>query len=355
MGAAMGPQGDAVAFLSVLADAPFRHDFYQALRRLECVYANKPRWGTAPRPIDEPIRFGQEPDLTFAPASLAALEAGTDARPPRLQVRLFGLLGPNGPLPIHLTEYARDRLRHAGDPTLVRFLDVFHHRFIALFYRAWAQTQAHVHRDRPAEDGFAAYMGAFIGAAPATFRHRDAVPDEGKWFHVAALMPQARNAEGLREILQQFFRTAVRIEEFVGHWMRLGAGERTQLGLHGTTLGSGAVAGSRIWDRQNKFRVHLGPLSLAQYESFLPGGRPLSQLVDWVRMYVGFELDWDVRLRLRSAEVPPPRLGSGVRLGWTTWLGTRRTDADADDLCIDAESRRIRARDEGPLTERVGP
>ena len=72
-------------------------------------------------------------------------------------MRLFGLFGPNGPLPIHLTEYARERLQHGGDATLCRFLDVFHHRFLALFYKAWAQAQPHVNRDRPAQDRFVVY------------------------------------------------------------------------------------------------------------------------------------------------------------------------------------------------------
>ncbi len=155
MGADLGRETDTLAFLSALAEAPHRYDFYQTLRRLECLYAEKPRWGEALRPVDEPVRLGQDPDLSFAPAPLAAFDRPA-GQTPHLQVRLFGLLGPNGPLPLHLTEYARERLRHAGDPTLSRFLDMFHHRFIALFYRAWAQAQPHVNRDRPGQDRFAA-------------------------------------------------------------------------------------------------------------------------------------------------------------------------------------------------------
>ncbi len=333
----MGREADALEFLSALAEAPYRYDFYQALRRLECLYESKPRWGEAPRPVDEPVRFGQDPDLSFAPAPLAALErSGSDARP-RLQVRLFGLFGPNGPLPIHLTEHARERLRHHGDATLSRFLDVFHHRFIELFYRAWAQAQAHVNRDRPDADRFAAYLGAFIGAEADEFHDLDAVHDEAKWFHAGTLIRHTRNADGLAAILGDFFAVPVRIEQFVGHWMPLGTGERTYLSGEGAVLGSGAVLGARVWDRQHKFRIHLGPLSRADYERFLPGGAALRRLVDWVRLYLCYELDWDVRLRLREHDVPPLALGAGGRLGWTTWLGTRRAGTDADDLCLDAE------------------
>jgi type VI secretion system protein ImpH len=337
MDAATGRTADALTFFAALGEAPFRYDFYETLRRIECLYANHPRWGEAKLPVDEAVRLGQDPDLAFAPSPLASLETRGGA-PPRLQVRLFGLLGPNGPLPIHLTEYTRERLRNAGDPTLSRFLDIFHHRFIAMFYRAWAQAQPHVSRDRPHQDHFAAHMAALVGIMPASFRDRDSIPDVAKLFHAGALIRHVRNAEGLAIILQDFFRVPVDVQQFVGHWMVLGAGEQTALSRSGASLGAGAVLGRRVWDRQHKFRIQLGPLTLAEYESFLPGGRMLRKLVDWVRMYLSFELDWDVRLMLAMDEVPRLTLGRTGRLGWTTWLGERVAPTDAADLCLHAES-----------------
>ena len=337
MGPRSGRETDALTFFAELSTAPYRYDFYQTLRRLECLYESKPRWGQALRPVDEPVRLGQEPDLSFAPAPLASFER-RDGRPPRLQVRLFGLFGPNGPLPIHLTEYARERMQHANDPTLSRFLDVFHHRFLALFYRAWAQAQPHVNRDRPRDDRFTIYVGSFIGMAPSALRDRDALPDLAKFFHVGALIRQVRNPEGLMHILQHFFRVPVKIEQFVGHWMFLSRRDRSSLTPEGAQLGVSAVLGDSVWDRQHKFRIHLGPLTLAQYEDFLPGGRTLPKLVDWVRMYCCFEFDWDVRLQLKAEEVPMLALGAGQRLGFTAWLGDRLTRTAADDLCLDAEA-----------------
>jgi type VI secretion system protein ImpH len=328
---------DAVAFFDDLEAAPHRHDFYQALRRLECLWSESPRWGLARRPADEPVRLGHDAELTFAPAPLSSFTIRTGRRP-RLGVRLFGLLGPNGPLPLHLTEYARERQRHAGDPTFLRFLDLLQHRFTLLLYRAWAQAQPHVNRDRPDDDRFQMFVGSFIGLGTTATRNRDGVPDVAKYFHAGMLVRHVRNASGLRAILAHDFRLPVEIDEWVGHWMPLGPRERTCLGRDGAVLGAGGVLGARVWDRQHNFRVRLGPLTFAEYESFLPGGASLERLVDWVRLYLGRELEWDLRLRLARAEVPRVTLGRQGRLGWTTWLGRRPSPTDADDLCFSADS-----------------
>jgi type VI secretion system protein ImpH len=339
MGAEMGRPGDPVGIFARLGAAPFEHDFFHVLRRIECAFPERPRLGTAARPADEPIRLGQDPSLAFAPASLAALRPARNGGAPRLAVNFFGLLGPNGPLPLHLTEFTRDRELHGGDTTFARFLDVFHHRFLAMFYRAWAQARPTVSLDRPRDDRFAAYVGSLPGIGVRELQDRDAVADHAKLFHAGLLARQVRNCDGLVAMLAGYFRIPVRIEEFVGHWMALAEDERTRLGVaDGAALvGRGAVLGRRVWDRQHKFRVLLGPLSLARYEGFLPGGAALAKLVAWVRNYFGFELKWDVRLLLKRDEVPAVRLGRYGRLGWTTWLGAYPKPGDAGDLTLDAE------------------
>src|SRR5262249_43900185 len=154
--------------------------------------------------------------------------------------------------------YARDRLRNENDPTFSRFLDMLHHRFLALFYRAWAQAQPHVNHDRAKDDRFSIYVGAFIGIAPAVLRDADTVSDLAKLFHAGTLIRQVRSAEGLAAILRQFFSVPVRIEEFVGEWISIDRRERTYLGRESARLGNSAVLGARVWDHQSKFRIHMG-------------------------------------------------------------------------------------------------
>jgi type VI secretion system protein ImpH len=167
-------------------------------------------------------------------------------------------------------------------------------------------------------------------------RDRDAVPDHAKLFGAGHLVRDTRNAEGLQRLLEGFFRAGVRIEQWVFHWLALAPEQRTRLGAGRVAeqLGVGTVVGAAVPDVQGKFRIRLGPLSLARYESHLPGGAPFVQLLAWVRNYVGREFAWDTRLVLKRSEVPAARLGGAGRLGWTTWLGTRSSDADADDLVL---------------------
>ena len=339
----MGQEADTLSFLEALARAPHRYDFYEVMRKLECAHPELPRWGMALRPRDEPLRLGQDPELAFAPAPLSSFTPAEDGHRARLAVRLFGLLGPNGPLPLHLTEYAREREKHAGDRTFARFLDMLSHRFVALFYRAWAQSQPTVAADRPGDDRFHTFIGALIGIAPPAFRARDSVPDEAKLAAAGMLAPQARNADGLRSILAAYLRVPVRLREFVGHWLELASSDQSTLGATHAQLGQGAVLGRRVYDRQCRFRLELGPLSRSLYESFLPTGELLRPLVDWVRNYVGFEYAWDLRLALQADEVPVVMLGESGRLGWTSWLGLRSAPTPADDLVLEAESALARA------------
>jgi len=245
MGSAMGREADALAFFAELEAAPYRHDFYQTLRRLECLYSEKPRWGQARRPVDEPVRLGQDPDLSFAPAPLASFD--THGKTPRLQVRLFGLFGPNGPLPVHLTEYAHERQHNAGDSAFARFADVFHHRMLSLFFRAWATTQPAVDRERPESSAYADQIGSLIGIGREPLRQRDAVPDVAKLHFAGHLGNATRHAEGLRAMVAELFELPVEIDEFVGEWIDLPQDGLCRLGrsLETNALGVNVLAGAR--------------------------------------------------------------------------------------------------------------
>lgn len=319
-----------------LEKEPYRFDFYQAVRRLECAYPHMPRVGQSLRPADDPVRFCQNPSMAFPPSTLANYHPATVYGPARLALNFFGMMGPNGPLPLHLTDYARDRLRNHHDPTFSRFLDIFHHRLASLFYRCWAANQPTISFDRPSEDRFSVYVGSLFGIGMEPLLDRDAVNDIAKLHFSGRLACQTHHAEGLRAILADFFHVPAQIIEFFGRWIDLPQDCHCHLGESPQTcsLGATAILGSRIWDCQGQFRVRLGPMKFKDYERLLPDSDSFKRLVAWVRNYVGFELDWDVQLALVSSDVPSLRLGQVGKLGWTTWLSSQPFVRDAYDLVL---------------------
>jgi type VI secretion system protein ImpH len=275
--------------------------------------------------------------LRFAPAELAALEPASGARPPRLLVYFQGLLGPNGPLPLHVTEYARDRQQNAKDQTLARFLDVFNHRMLSLLYRAWAQAQPAVSFDRPREDRFGTYLASMSGTGMPAFQERDAMPDLAKRHFAGHLSCQTRHSEGLRCILSALLGLPVRIDEWIGHWLVLPLDCRLRLGEspESGALGQTTTLGGQVWDLQTKFRVRIGPVGLADYLRLLPGGEALARVRAVVRNYAGDQLAWDLNLVLAETAVPRLQLGANCGLGWTTWLARGSLGRDGDDLKLD--------------------
>lgn len=320
-----------VKFLQSLQAAPGGFDFHVVMRRLEAMFQPLPRWGEASRPSEEMLRLGQDPQMRFESDALASFSPPQEDEPGRLTVAFFGLFGPQGPLPLHLTEYARERILHYGDRTLVSFVNLFQHRMYLLFHRAWAVSQPTVARDRP-NDRYRDYVGSLFGLGMRSLQQRDALPDSAKLQYAAWFASLSRNAEGLEAMVAEYFGVPTQVEQFVGEWVDLPESSRWRLGQSEdvSSLGRTTVVGSRVWCCSHKFRLVLGPLNPAQVQRFLPGGSSISLLVALVRQYVGDELDWDVRLIPDQDATRQVQLGRGDRLGWTSRIGAKSGDAGQD-------------------------
>jgi type VI secretion system protein ImpH len=311
--------------LNLLKEQPFAFRFFQAVRLLEQA-GRGASIGRFQDPKSEPVRFGAHPSLAFPASEIQ--EWNERATPPRMIVNFMGLIGPSGVLPHVYTELVLER-RRDKDLALQDFLDLFNHRLLSLFYRAWKRDHFGLQRESEPRDRLAFYLGSLAGIGTDGLQERLEVSDETLAYYVGLLSLQPRSAVALRQILMDYFQVPVEIQQFVGLWRRLSAGDTCTFQdgrLPAEMLGGGAVVGDAIWDQQSTVRIILGPLTLRQYDDFLPGRKGHQRLRQITRFFSRDQIDFEVRLILRREEVPGCALGSaeqGNQLGWTTWVHTR--------------------------------
>jgi len=375
------PEQEREAFWSLISESPWNYDFFGAVRKLEALYPELPGFGASNRAAEDTVRFSQHPHLLFAPCTISEVSPANDRAPTRLFINFMGMFGPNGPLPLHLTDHAHLRELHHKDRTFSRFLDIFNHRMVSLFYRCWAVSNRAASFDRtpPAalqgdvdfrnrerilaseKDPYPVYIGSLFGMGMDSLRHRDAVPDLAKLHFSGRLAGQQTGPEGLRAILGAYFKVPVEIEEFAGRWLALPSQYWTRLGggpnvaadpdaRAGATLGGksggAVVAGRSVWDAQGAFRIRLGPMALKDFVKFVPGSPSERRLRAWIRNYLGDEFAWEAIIILRAADVPKAQLLPsredgvvGTRLGWTSWLRTKVETRDRPDMRVRSEMR----------------
>ena len=330
------PEPDLTQRLMGLQQQPWSYGFFMAMRLIECSHADKPRLGTSRRLSDDPVRLSQDVAMSFESATLTGFEPGTNEQPDRLAQRFFGLLGPQGPMPLHFTEFVMERRTRHHDLTFECFLNIFNHRMLSLFYRAWANNEPTVSLDRPESDRFTDYVASLQGLGMVSLQQRDSIPDQIKYHFCGHFAGLTKTQEGLEAVITGYFGVPCTINEFIGHWGDIPAEDRFCLGFDPATatLGRSAILGTSVWSAGHTLQLCLGPLSFSDYCSFLPGSKRLEQLATVVRNYVGDEFGWNVRLVLKQSEVPLFRLDGSYHLGWTCYMGERTWLGDADDLEI---------------------
>jgi len=343
---------------------PYDFEFFQAVRLLEWSSRKRAaRDGTEPghpvgrdvSPAREVVRFRGVATHSFPASSIARLQPpGPRAPgdpgpppPPEMTVNFMGLTGPNGVLPQHYTTLIIDRVRQK-DVSLRDFFDLFNHRAISLFHRAWekyrfpiAVERAKLSQDRD-ESLFTFCLYCFIGLGTDGLRRRQDVDDETFLYYAGQFANRRPTAISLERMAGDYLALPADVIQFQGQWLWLSPDEQSMLPSLGEPLGRNcelgisALIGERVWDVQSKFRLRIGPLAYRQFSDLMPSGDRLRPLAQFVRMYVGSEYDFDVQLVLRAAEVPWCRLAgddqAGARLGWNTWIRHGEMLRDADDV-----------------------
>lgn len=314
-------------------------EFFQLVRLLHRLYPD--RKGVAERDArieDEVARFGSSTSLAFPLGEIARITPPQGPSATNVVVNFMGLIGPEGVLPLEYTAFVGDRVRR-GDPTLRDFLDIFHHRLVSLFYRAWEKTHFFAAYERGKPDRLSEHVADLVGIGVDTIRSAVPFNPESLLFHAGLLAPQQRSAVALEQLIADHFDVAAEVTQFTGGWYTIDT--QTQCSIGGERgesdqLGLGAVVGDAVFDPQAGARIRLGPLTQERYAEFLPGGANRKALRDLVRLFAGESLDLELQLVLRAEDVPLSVLDDvtepPLSLGWSTWLHTEaRMSRDPDD------------------------
>ena len=330
----------------------YEFEFFQAVRLLARVFPGRKPAGSTARPEEEFVRFGQlascsdvkeaRLSLAFPASAVQIIERGAGPNSPvQMTVAFFGLSGVQGVLPLCYTEWMIAR-RAAKDDTLAAFFDLFNHRLISLFYRAWEKHRpavlyelAAARKQQP--DPFTQYLYDLIGMGTAGLRGRMRVRDESLLLYAGLIAQRPTAASTLRGILRDHFGLPTEIDQFAGGWHELEEADRCYLApeLMRNRLGAAACLGTEVWNQQSMFRIRLGPLPLERFLEFLPNCSAMAKLVELTTYLVGQAMAFDVQVVLKAEDVPYARLADtgddAPRLGWIGWLKTAPFESAAGD------------------------
>jgi type VI secretion system protein ImpH len=325
---------------------PTAFGFFQAVRLLERLFPDRVPVGDFADPSREVVRFGVDPGLAFPPSQIKTLDLedthvdGIEdiGRQPRMVVNFMGLVGPSGVLPYEYSLLAIARQR-AKDPTMLAFFDIFHHRAISLFYRAWRKYRFTVDYEQGREDRITAHALDLVGLGLQSYRDKLPFPDDALAFYAGLFALQPRGASALEHLVEDFFDVPAVVEQFVGGWYSLPERDQCEIGGEDTSsvLGMGAVVGDEIWDQQARVRIRIGPLPRARFREFLPDGSAYEKLRSLVRFFAHDQFEFELQLVLDREDVPGLVLGDDpaeTRLGWSTWIRTVQRAAEADETVL---------------------
>ncbi|KAF0137812.1 MAG: hypothetical protein FD152_201 [Xanthobacteraceae bacterium] len=314
--------------------APETMGFFELLRRLE---RDQMRFGRSGGPSKEPARLGQRARLTFGTRDVAGFHPGT---PPKVDVEVMGLLGPEGALPLHLTRWVMGRLSDrwftegsdaASDTTFLDFCNLLQHRMMALYWRGWADARPEVQIEHGPAGRVQAMVEALAGVAlPGTKPKGPDSQTRIKLRHATALGRQVHSVERLTAYLSDVLEAPVTLVEFLGFWTEIPPRLQSRLGQQHARLGRSAVVGARSFQRQTLVELRVGPLPLARFTDFLADAELISRVRHAIRHAMGREMEFNLRLVLAKDGIPDTRLGHS-QLGRTAWLAPKRRE-DADDL-----------------------
>lgn len=285
-----------------LREQPHAFELLQALLVLEREHPQATPLGTGTSPQAEAVSLRGPLTPLFPTSQIDSLTQQPGAQPV-LTTPVFGLGGPDGPLPYAFQEWLQQRAR-AKDHAPAEFLDLFQHRLLSLLYRVMRKHRIALGYTVPDATPVKSQLRALTGLLPKALQERQALPDAAITARSALFASGRRSIAGFAAIVRQHFGLPVQISAYEGAWRSIPAASRSILkpGARNLTLGSTAIAGTRIWDEHAGIRLTIGPISRVQSQSLLPDGDAHLPLAGLAALYFGPDLDCALTLLVSGAK-----------------------------------------------------
>jgi len=331
--------------INELMSEPYNFEFFQAVRLLHYYFRNRVPVGLQTNndvgflPSNEVVNFKVPVSLAFQPSDIVTINLNDEKhnvnpdvyptdrfliKPPEMIVSFIGLTGPQGVLPNVYTEYLYER-NYKQDYALRDFLDIFNHRLISLYYRAWQKYRI-TSSAYTLNDNFNRCIYSIIGSEFDSIKSNFSFELSKLVEYAGIIARKPITAETIENILGTYFSIKVSLKQFVGQWLLLDSSSLSRLEASNPTLAINAVIGDTFYDLQSKFLLIFGPLTYAEYVMFLPNGSQFTTMIQLVNFLAGCEQDYEVQMLLKAEEVPYLVLSQSAqdksRLGWNTWLKT---------------------------------
>ena len=253
----------------------------------------------------------------------------------RMVINSFGLDVLNGPLPRVYIDKIIENIVY-GDGSLYAFLSIYNNRLSHLLYETHKKFKVSLNPGYSDQSPYGAYLKSLSGAYNF-YSYEETVPLRSIMSY--ARLYWCRSGNGLRTILNDFFKMPAKVEFCTGQWNAIPCAQRTKIGglkARFTSLGNEASLGSKFWDQENKFNIRFGPLKMHQYLRFLKSGDLYPMLCDLVRFYKKKQQSFDITLTIDPAEATATRLGGKQQLGWTSWMKAKNPQSNAQSKTLTA-------------------
>lgn len=329
-----------------LLDEPQRFEFFQAIRVLEHLFV---RNGSRPQDVlTRRLRFRSSLNMAFPASAIEQLRAYTNDDTPigdtgsdladawdtlsevDITPAFMGMLGSQGVLPYHYTERLSARESEYRDHAARAFLDIFNNRAVAMFYAAWKKYRPAFQYELNRREHFLPMVLSIAGMGLPSLRDKlqhgkGALFDQALAHYAAGIGQRPMSAVFLQQTLCEYFETDIRVEQFAGAWYMIPASQHARLGSPNAALGKTAMAGERVWQRNLRVRLWIGPLRRNRFKDFLPGGAAAEALAKWLSLLSGNTLEYEIQLVMHKDDVRPTGLDgdNGGRLGWDTMICTQ--------------------------------